>query len=80
MARRRGEASPNQSQAPPTSSAAGADGYSQQTANPAAKPKSSAARGEVGAGREVDPAGQNAARKAVPSPSAASWCPANICP
>src|SRR5207245_2019716 len=80
MASVRGDASPNHSHAPASSSAAGADAYSQQTANPAAKPKSSAARAECGAGREVDLAGQNAVRKAVPRPSAASWCPANICP
>jgi len=44
------------SHAPASSSAAGADGYSQQTANAAAKPKSSAARGEVGAFDERDAA------------------------
>src|SRR5712664_4769079 len=60
--------------------AAGPEGYSQQTARPAAKPKSSAALGEVGVGVEVTRPGQNATRNAVPSASAASWWPANICP
>src|SRR6266849_3499384 len=68
--------------------AAGADGYSQQTASPAAKPMSSADLGGVGVGVgveaevevEVTRRGQNAARNAVPSARAASWCPANICP
>ncbi len=71
-------ARPDHSQRPASSRAAGAEGYSQQTASPAAKPKSSAARGEVPGA--VEAPGQNATRNAVPSASAASWCPANICP